>query len=91
MLSSQDKILLNISNICSRFVDKGESKCYNTIPSCSLGIALHDLFHRLIRTELLYLLGKKNSGVFPFSTTINLPYLPLTRRRICIDKKNREI
>ena len=82
MLSGQDKILSNISNICSYFIDKRESKCYNTFPSCSLGIALYDLIHRLIRTELLYLLGKKNSDGFPFSTTINLPYLSLKQQEV---------
>ena len=82
MLSGQDKILSNISNICSYFIDKCESKCYNTFPSCSLGIALYDLIHRLIRTELLCLLGKTNSGGFPFSTTINLPYLSLKQQEV---------
>ena len=82
MLSGQDKILSNISNICSYFIDKCESKCYNTFPSCSLGIALYDLIHRLIRTELLCLLGKKNSDGFPFSTTINLPYLSLKQQEV---------
>ena len=82
MLSGQDKILSNMSNICSCFIDKCESKCYNTFPSCSLGIALYDLIHRLIRTELLCLLGKKNSDGFPFSTTINLPYLSLKQQEV---------
>lgn len=82
MLSGQDKILSNMSNICSYFIDKCESKCYNTLPSCSLGIALYDLIYRLIRTELLCLLGKKNSSSFPFSTTINLPYLSLKQQEV---------
>ena len=79
MIPVQDKNFLNkIVNICSRFVDKSESKCYNEFPSRSLGEVLYELLYQIIRTELLSLIGEiKNSGS-PFSTVSNSLFLPLT-------------
>ena len=60
---SQENFSHIIANICSCFVDKCDSKCYNKTPSSTLGGALYDLFQRLIRTGLLYLPSNKTMVV----------------------------
>jgi integrase len=80
-LSIQDKnFIKNITNICSYFIDKYDSKCYNKNPSCTLGGALYDLLQPLICTELLYLSGKANECNSSLMHPLNLRFLPLNSK-----------
>lgn len=77
---AQENFSRIIANICSYFVDKCDSKCYNKTPSSTLGGALYDLFQRLIRTGLLYLPSNKNNGCSPFSAILKLLILPFNSK-----------
>ena len=81
MLSIQDKNFIeNIANICSYFIDKYDSKCYNKNPSSTLGGALYDLLQPLICTKLLYLSGKANECNSSLMHPLNLRFLPLNSK-----------
>ena len=83
MLSTQDEKFNNSNvNICSYFVDKCKYKCYNKLPSCTLGRALYDCLQRLICTELLYLPCKKTERTTSLMHSLNLQFLPLNSKEV---------
>ena len=70
------------ANICSYFIDKSESECYNKVPSSTLGGALYDLLQQVIRTQILFSIGKDQYGGLPFSTAQTLPVSPFNKQEV---------
>ena len=64
-------------NICSCFVDKCESECYNKTPSSSLGGVLYDILQRIIRTKPLSLNSEDLNGNSPIFAVTDSSFLPL--------------
>ena len=59
-------------NICSQFVDRKDSVCYNDTPT---SFALHDYIKTLSRAKLLYLLDENKQSDFTLALSSHSSYL----------------